>query len=317
MNLPGYDTLCQHADTKLSGAIYPPRKLALLHTGAAAALSLLLAVVNFLLQQSIDQTGGLSGMATRSILQTLQTTLQFASVLILPFWEISFIRAAILTGRGEPAVPKTLLSGFHRFGAVLRLYLMQALIYIGITIVATQLATMIFMLTPLSNPVVALMESMPLDSEGMLTWDIQALSALLPKLIPVYILIVVFLIALSIPIFYRLRLSQYAIMDDTEIGAIAAMRISRRLMHGKCLALLRLDLRLWWYYALQLGAVVLCYGDTLLSLLGVSLPLSPGAAYFLFYMLYLVCQLALAWFFKSRVAAIYTQVYLSARTQEQ
>ena len=74
------------AADRVSTASYPPRRLALIHTGAAVILSLLLTLVNYLLVGGMEDTGGLAGIGTRSILATAQTMLMLAGTLIMAIW---------------------------------------------------------------------------------------------------------------------------------------------------------------------------------------------------------------------------------------
>ena len=63
-------SLKAEADAALQAAAYDPQKLILIHTGVIMALSLVLTALDYLLEQQIGTTGGLSGMGTRSIRDT-------------------------------------------------------------------------------------------------------------------------------------------------------------------------------------------------------------------------------------------------------
>ena len=65
--------------------------------------------------------------------------------------------------------------------------------------------------------------------------------------------------ALAIPVLFRLRMVRFVIIDKPGIGAMAALRESRKMMKGNCLKLFKLDVRLWLYYAGSLAASILSH----------------------------------------------------------
>ena len=68
---------------------------------------------------------------------------------------------------------------------------------------------------------------------------------------------------------------------------------------------------------LDLGIPILgiCYGDQLLPRVGIELPISETAAYFLFYGIYLVIQFLLFWRFRNRLEVTYATAYDTLRPQ--
>ena len=72
------------------------RKLVLIHTGVVVLLSLISSGLNIYLDDQIGATGGLSGLGTRSILQTIQTMLQYITTLFSPFWTVGFLTVAMI-----------------------------------------------------------------------------------------------------------------------------------------------------------------------------------------------------------------------------
>lgn len=311
MNIRDRQGLRQRAVEALSRATYSPAKLALLHTGAAVALSLVLTALNFVLSRQMDGTGGLSGMGLRSVLSTAQTMLSFASMVVMPFWEIGFVYAAIRIAREKRAEPESLLQGFRRFGPVLRLMLLQALIYVAILFLSFNISTGVFILTPFSQPMAQMIENLSADR----IMDAQLMEQLSSGLIPLYCIFGVIFAVFALPVTYRLRMAQYVIMDDPKIGALAALGTSNRLMRYNRWALFRLDLTFWWFFGLQLLSTLLGYGDLLAEALGVSLPISEDVAFFVSFALHAVCQLAIAWWFASRVAVTYATAYDTLRAQ--
>lgn len=294
------------AADRVSTASYPPRRLSLLHTGAAVILSLLLTLVNYLLAGGMENTGGLAGIGTRSILATAQTMLMLAGTAVLPFWDFGFYRASLNMARQEPATPATLLTGFQRFGAALRLLLLRGLLTVGVSLACVEAATTLFMLTPLSNGFWDKAEAI-IKAGTEVTPEV--VESLMPYLTPVYILSGVLACVILIPLLYRFRLAEYCIMDDDAPGALAAMKKSNRLLRGKKLAMCKLDFSFWWYYGLLLLATALSYGDTLLPLLG--LPAGDMTT-LLFAVISGAVQLLIAWRFAAYVhtttATAYTTI---------
>lgn len=302
----------------LSRATYDPKKLMLIHTGATLALSLLLAALDFILEEQIGSTGGLSGMGTRSILTTAQSVLQLAQVIVLPFWGIGWLFVTLRLCRREQTGPDDLLEGFRRFFPVLRLMLLQGALYVGIAMASSYIASIIFIMTPWAEPLIGVME------QFMASSDVTAMEVALDQVtaqvaVPLMgILVVVFLI-LAVPFFYRFRMAEFVIMDSPRPGAMAALRESRRMMRGNTISLLKLDLSFWWFYGLELVVAVVAYLDVILGLLGVTLPWSSAAVYFVLLVLHSGCQLLLHWRCKPQVDVTYAKVYeaLSQPGEEQ
>ena len=62
-------TLLSRADHCLATADYRPQRLALWHSGLAAAVTLLSSLVNYLLTNQMDASAGLSGLELRTALR--------------------------------------------------------------------------------------------------------------------------------------------------------------------------------------------------------------------------------------------------------
>ena len=302
----------------LLGAAYDPKRLILIHTGAMAVLSLILAVLNFVLEKGIGGTGGLSGIGTRSILTTAQSVLQLAQVIILPFWQIGWLFVTIKLSRKEQAAPEDLLEGFRRFFPVLRLYLLQGALYMGIAMLCSYVASIIFMMTPWAAPF------MDVVMQYMEATDTAAMEAALEQVtadavLPLMGIMAVVFVVFAAPYFYRFRMAQFVILDNPKPGALAALRESRKMMRGNAVSLFKLDLSFWWFYGLELLIVALAYLDALLPLLGVTLPWSSAVTYFVLMVLYSGCQMLLYWCCKPQVDVTYAKVYeaLSQPGEEQ
>ena len=303
------------AGDALAQAPRNPKRIILIHTAVSLGIMLLVAVLDYVLSGQIENTGGLSGLGTRSVLTTVQSILQMVQMVVLPFWEIGYLYAAMKMAVKEPAEPGTLLEGFRRFGPLFRIMLLKGLIFLVLGFVCTYVATQIFVMTPLSTPMLeamapvlndpALMESAAGEEALMQVVDQALDDAMLPLLIITGIL----LCLVYIPISYRLRLVNYSVLENPREGALVAFRRSFRLMRGNCLEMFLLDLSFWWYYLLQILINLVCYGDLILSLAGVSLPWSGELSFFLFYILALAGQFVLYFLARNKVEVTYVTAY--------
>lgn len=303
------------AGDALARASRNPKRIILIHTAVSLGIMLLVAVLDYVLSGQIENTGGLSGLGTRSVLTTVQSILQMVQMAVLPFWEIGYLYAAMKMAVKEPAEPGTLLEGFRRFGPLFRIMLLKGLIFLVLGFVCTYVATQIFVMTPLSTPMLeamapvlndpTLMESAAGEEALMQVVDQALDDAMLPLLIITGIL----LCLVYIPISYRLRLVNYSVLENPREGALVAFRRSFRLMRGNCLEMFLLDLSFWWYYLLQILINLVCYGDLILSLAGVSLPWSGELSFFLFYILALAGQFVLYFLARNKVEVTYVTAY--------
>lgn len=277
------------------------RRLVLIHAGLSALLSLLVSCINFALDSGIDTTGGLQGVGLRSILTTGQTLLTLAMTVLLPFWDLGYTGATMSLARQQETPNSALLSGFRRFRPALRLFLLSYLLYTLVGSICMYAGSMLLTFTPLATPVYELILSTGGDPAAL---DPQQLMrAMLPLLLgggAIFALV-------AIPLSYRLRLASYYMLDGS--GARQSMVQSARAMKGNCLALLRLDLSFWWYYAAQALLTLIAYGDLLLPYLGIQT--NAAFAYFLFYAVSLVAQLGLFLWKKNQISVAYAHAYFS------
>lgn len=272
MNIP--TNAKERAKALLREAGSKPRQLVLLHTLAGIGVLFLSVGIQFLLSLEIEKTGGLSGMGIRSVLETAQTLISGAASFLLPFWELGILAVALRLTRQQYAEPRTLLSGFDRFFPALRLQLLRGFQYCIVLFLCIQFSTTIFMITPLSNgleqAIAPLLTETAMENPELLAQQIMAAVSFWDFL-PLVILVAVWACVLLLPLMYYYRMADYWILDAEKPKALIALHASRTMMRGNGLALLRLDLKFWWYYLLKLVAEVLLYADLLLPLLGISL----------------------------------------------
>ena len=135
--------------------------------------------------------------------------------------------------------------------------------------------------------------------------------------IPMLLMLLVFYCLLVVPVLYLFRMAPYCLLEDPRAGAIAALRKSRAMMRRNRWNLLKLDVSLWWYYALSLIPMALCYGDVLLPMFGITLPFSATVAYFLCYGLYIVAQFLYCYLFQNSVEVTYAKAYEALKPKPQ
>lgn len=292
----------------LDTAAFDPRKLVLVYGGASALIMLLVTGLNFLLSEQISGTGGLGGLGTRAALETAMQVLQTATNLLLPFWNMGYLYCVLKIVRGQQFGLKDLLAGFRNFAPVIRLTFLYSLQFLLLAFFCFYPSMLIYMMTPLSDPLMAVME--PLMTEGAaLVLDEAAAAAATVAMIPMFILYGILFLAVAAPRFYHYRLAFYALLDDPQAGARVALRRSTLMTHRRRLDIFRLDLSFWWFYVLDVLTLALCYGDTILDMMGISLPISAEASYFLFYALYLAAQLGLYVWARNGVECTYAAGY--------
>ena len=287
------------------------KRIVLLFAGASALLSLLAALATYLLDMGIAGTGGLSGMQLRSVLSTAQQLLSALVTVALPFWTLGYIHTTLRMARGHRATESSLLEGFRRFGPGLRLMLLQNLLFTCLFMLCFYVVFLVLGMTPLAAPAFEIMEPLVEQYLSDPTWmpDDATYLALMEALLPILVCGLIAACAVLVPLSYRLRLTQLRIMDDPRCRARQAMADSFRATRGNCLALFRLDLRFWWFWLLEGLLTVIAFGDMLLPLVGVTLPLAPEVASLAFSILAMVLQLALYYGYQNQIRVTYALAY--------
>ncbi|MBQ2855233.1 MAG: DUF975 family protein [Oscillospiraceae bacterium] len=317
MTIPSFKILKKNAAERVAAA-ENEKKIVLIYAVSIALLALIVTAVNYLLELQIGETGGLSNMGLRTVLSTFQSVIPIIQNFIAMCLNVGFLAAMLRISRRQYASEKTLKLGFDRFWVLLRASLFQGCMYMMAGMAASWLAVLVYMLTPLSNSLQQLLEPMVSDP----SFDVAALETMtlsdevIFSMIPLFILFGILYLAFMIPISYNLRMVNYIIIDKPGMGAMLAIGQSRAIMRGHRMRLFKLDLSLWWWYAISVFSSFLAYGDMLLISAGITLPWSESVSYFLFYILYLVVQFSACWFFRSRVEVVYAQVYDALKPRE-
>ena len=294
------------------------RRVVLLHAVPALLLPLIVMAINLFLDTQLDGTGGLSGIGLRSTLQTVQTVLSTGISLLLPFWQLGLIFTAMRINAGNTAESHNLFEGFRRWGGALRLQLCRDFRYILKMVGGIFLGSLLFSATPLSNGLVETITAINEDpSLANLTGE--ELMALLQArisigdLITLYLLCTAGALIMVVPLFYKYRLSDYVLLTEDTPRALASLYESSRLMHGNRMRLFRLDLHLWWYFLLSFLSAFVSYGDLLLPLLGISLPVSSNMAAAIFAFISAILQFLLYYFFRGQIETTYACFYESLK----
>ncbi len=273
-----------------------PKKWSLTHTAISLGATLLVTAFGFLISRMIVDTGGLSGIGTQTMLSTVQSALELAVILLLPFWEIGILRAALGWRKGEQVGFSHLTEGFRRFGSVLATRVWSGALYIAVGFAIFYFSMFLFLMTPWAGNLEAVYAQLPQVStmEELLALMTPELTAqLAPAMIPMFVIFGVLIAAVYAYLFYRMRFADFFVMEGG--GGVKAIVKSFQLTQGNCLQLLKLDLHFWWFYLLQGLSVVLSYGDALLTTLGITLPFGADGNFFLFYILGIVLQTVLFW----------------------
>ena len=317
MNIRSRSAIHETAGHALDRAPYT-KPAVLIYTAVCCGLSLLATIISAFLSDRISGTGGLSNMGLRAVLSTVQSVLPMVQLIVSACLGLGYHILMLTITRGYDTTPRTLLQGFRHFGPLLRSMLLQGFVYCGLAFVATYGSSFLFLMTPLSVNFTKIMEplaaSMTVLDTGIMLDEATLLAASEAMLPMFWILIPVFL-ALFIPVFYGFRMVNFCLAEDPRKGALAAMRKSRFLMRRNRTALFRLDLTMWWYYAGSALVTLLCYGDVLLPMAGVTFPWSATVSFYLFYVLSIALQILVNYFAMNRVYAAYAVAYDALQDQ--
>ena len=317
MNIRSRSAIHEAAGRALDRALYT-KKAVIIYTAVCCGLSLFATIISAFLSDRISGTGGLSNMGLRAVLSTGQSVLPLIQLIVSACLGLGYHILMLTITRGYDTTPRTLLQGFRHFGPLLRSMLLQGFVYCGLAFAATYGSSFLFLMTPLSVNFTKIMEPLAasmtvLDSGIML--DEATLLAASEAMLPMFWILIPVFLALFIPVFYGFRMVNFCLAEDPRKGALAAMRKSRFLMRRNRTALFRLDLTMWWYYAGSGLVTLLCYGDVLLPMAGVTFPWSDTVSFYLFYLLSIALQILVNYFAMNRVYAAYAVAYDALQDQ--
>lgn len=311
MNIRSRSAIHETARNALSRA-KNTKQIVLIYTAVCCGLSLAGTLLSVFFSDRISGTGGLGSLGLRALLSTGQSVLPLIQTIVTSCLGLGYHIIMLTITRGYEAEPRTLLQGFRHFGAMLRVLLLQSFIYLGLGFSATYLSAYLFLLTPFSADFMEVMEPVLSSMSVMdttMVLDEATLMAAAETMIPMLWIMLGVCLLLMAPVYYRYRMVTFCLAEEPRRGALAAMGKSRRLMRRNCIALFRLDLSLWWYYLAQTVISLLCYGDVLLSMMGIVLPWSDTVSFYVFYLLSMVLQVGLYYLAMNRVYAVYAVAY--------
>ena len=317
MTIPSFKILKKNAAERVAAA-ENSKKIVLIYVGAVTVLALLVTVVNYALKLQISQLGGLSNMGLRSVLSTVQSVLPMLQSVVTLCLQLGYTAAMLRVARQQYTSEHTLKLGFDRFGVLLRYVILESCLYILAGMAAFWIAVQVYLLTPLSRSAMSMVTPEMADPNVIieLLQDPVFAGEITAAMIPLFVLFGILYAVLFVPINYSLRMGRYVLIDKPGQGAVFAMKESRNMMRGSRVRLFKLDVSLWWWYAISVISSLLCYGDVLLPMVGVELPFSADVSYFLFYGLFLVAQFLAAYFFGNYIQVVYAQVYNALKPRE-
>jgi len=318
MNLRNLRQIRQFASERVQQS--PSQKqIVLIYAALALGLTALVTVVSHVLGLMMDNFGGLSNLGKRNLLSSVQSMLPMVQSLLSMCLNVGYLAAILRIARGMYTSPQTLRLGFDRFWLLLRCGIFKGLIMSAVTFVSLYFGVVIYMLTPFSQRAVEIIAPL-LDQMSMLNTELviddATYALLMEAMVPAFAICGILLLILGLPVFYNYRMTDYVIIDKPAAGALAVLRESKRMMRGNRLQLLKLDVSLWWYYLAGVAAMVLGYGDMLLPMLGLELPISETVAFFGFYVLYLAASFAIHIFLRNRVEVCYALAYDAVKPEE-
>lgn len=303
MSIPSAKYLKKKASNRLQSG-NDPKKVVLVYAGIVALSSLVVTVVQDLLDSQISQTGGIQNIGTRSMLTTADTVLTIAQLLLVMCLTLGYTGSMLRIARGQYASPNSLKAGGERIWVLLRTRLLQMLIMTAAAFALCFLVVNVCLLTPLSNRMIAVMGTV--SAEALLADDL-ALMGLYSAMLPIILIYLVALVPLLWYFSCTYRMVDYLLIDRPQLGAFGVLRESRRMMQGNMKMMLRVDLSFWWYYLLQALVSVLIYLNMVLALFAIGLP--PEVLYWGTVVLYLAADFALRYFFSNKVAVTYALFY--------
>ena len=280
----------------------------LISMAVVVGYNILTLILEIIVSKAMVGTGGLAGMQTRAILETVLYLVPLLGAVLLPIWQIGVVRIAISANRRRQIAPKELLKGFARLGPILLSSLILGFALMAVIMTCVNIASVIFSFSPLGNDATmfiasymgeemdyaALMEKIPMDQ-------------LLAKLAPAYILAAVIGIPAVYFVWCKFRMTNYVLLDDEKTGVIKSILKSVAMSARQFWAFLVLDLGFWWYYLLMALVTAAGFADLILPALGVKA--DPEVLRYAGLAVNYLLSLLVAWLLQPRVELTYAAAY--------
>ena len=292
-----------------------PKKLVSAYACIIVGLSLLVTLADLWLEDQISGTSGLSNLGNRAILSTAQAALPMIMTFVSMCLELGYLGGMMRIVRGQYADHTDLKIGFRKLWPLVRMSLIQGAVYFTVSLLAVQLGSTIFALTPLAEPMMEILT--PLMESGTTAIDEATLTALMGTMGPMFIITGIVSVLFIIPVLHRYRMANYCLLDDPNGRAMAALRTSSRMMRRRFLSMLKIDLSLWPYYAATVIMMLIMYLDMILSLVGIVVPMDAKLLSLLVYCAALAVQFGIQYFLRNKVEATYLTAYEQLREKPQ
>lgn len=292
-----------------------PKKLIYTYAGITLAVSIIVFLANLWLNQQIEGTGGLGNLGTRAIFETVKQVLPIASSIISMCLNLGFLGGLLRISRGQYADQTDLKTGIRKFWPLIRLSLLEALMLFGIGFLAAQVGSTIVMFTPWAEPMMEAL--MPIYETGTLAIEEAQMGDLLAVMAPALITMGILMLVMMIPLLFRLRMAYFFLLDDPKGKALAAIRESNRIMKGRFVKMLRIDLSLWVYHAATVLMTLVLYSDLILPLLGIPFPLEAKVFSGVIFVASMVMQFGIQLFLQPHAQVTYMKAYDALREKKQ
>ena len=187
---------------------------------------------------------------------------------------------------------------------MLRLYLLKGILLLPLLMVSGYAASFLFVLTPLSQNLTRILEPLMSAEDPLTALSGIPTAQLFEATLPLFVLMGILMCVLFVAVMYRCRLADYLILSGTTNSALMALGLSRQLLRGHVMEMLRLDLSFWWFYG---ASLVL---NLLMFLPAFVLPESQTILSLVCYGVYLAGTFLLYWKTRAQVETVYALYFL-------
>lgn len=284
-----------------------PKKLIFTYAGIIFGLVVLVMLLDLWLEQQIAGTGGLGNLGSRAMFSTAQQAIPILTGIFFMCLDLGYLSGMMRIVRGQYADHTDLKTGLQKFWPLMRLTVLQSLIYLGLGFLAVQLGGLIFSMTPWAETAMELL--LALSAADPTTLTEADLIQMLILMVPMYVICGIVYLVILIPFLYRLRFARFCLLDDSDGRALAAIRTSFKLMRRRFLSMLKVDLSLWFYYLANGVMILLLSADLILSLLGIQPPMDAKVFSLVVYGIALSVQFAIQVMLRNKVEAVYITAY--------
>lgn len=276
MVIQNYKDIRSRAKKTLDYTPWDVKKLVLVFALVSWGVSFLLLGIDALLALGTEKAQGLSGLGVLSLLETASSVLSLVFEIFNLFWVPGILYCGLMLLREQDPWPKGLLRGFKKWKSFVKLTILVYILIFALTMVLAPVISILSL--PFMGGFEEILANMPENEADMVAY-MEALPAdqLMRATMPMLIMAVVAVLAITIPLFYRARLVFLLLLDEEQLGVREAIRFSFKLTKGSCIQLFRLDLSFWWYYLLLALVNILPLGAELIGWSGTAATLGCSA----------------------------------------